>query len=69
MTVHKAQGMTVERLYVNLRKGNFAPALAYSSISRVRDPKNLQVIGFSENVVQADDKANEYYETLNKCTK
>ena len=45
ITVHKAQGMTVDRAVLNLNNRDFAPGLSYVVVSRV---KTLQGILFEE---------------------
>ncbi|MEZ5922981.1 MAG: AAA family ATPase [Hyphomicrobiaceae bacterium] len=36
LTIHKAQGMTLDRVFIDLRRGTFAHGQAYVALSRVR---------------------------------
>ncbi len=47
MTIHKAQGQTLEIVYVNLAFA-FAHGQAYVALSRVKDPNHLHLIGYDE---------------------
>ena len=46
ITVHKAQGMTVEKAVLNLSSRDFVPGLSYVAVSRV---KTLRGILFEES--------------------
>ena len=48
MTVHKAQGKTLEAVKVHCRK-EFAPGHLYVATSRVKSKDHLRVIGFNKN--------------------
>ncbi len=41
LTIHKAQGMTLDRVYVDLRRGTFAHGQAYVALSRARTLQGL----------------------------
>ena len=45
MTIHKAQGQTLEIVYVNLAFA-FAHGQAYVALSRVKDPNHFHLIGY-----------------------
>ena len=65
MTVHRAQGMTLDRVRVNARSMR-TPALLYTALSRVRSMGGLQIAGgkvSAENVV-AHPQVVAYYHTL-----
>lgn len=45
-TVHRTQGLTLDRVQVDIRDGFFGfPGMAYVAISRVRTPEGLRVVG------------------------
>jgi len=44
-TVHKAQGMTLDRAAVDIEK-SFAPGQAYVALSRCRSPEGLELLGW-----------------------
>ena len=60
MTIHKSQGQTIERLRVDLSKC-FMNGQVYTALSRISDPKYLQIINFPLNRLWCDWKVREYY--------
>lgn len=50
LTIHAAQGMSLDKLVLDLRDGCFSPAQAYVGLSRARDPDRLQVIGWNSSL-------------------
>lgn len=62
-TIHKAQGMTLDKLMVNLSQ-LWEPGQAYVAISRVVDPKNLRVEDWSPSSFKFDPIVQKFYETL-----
>lgn len=69
MTVHRAQGMTLDRVRVNARSMR-TPALLYTALSRVRSMAGLQIAGgkvSAENIV-AHPQVIAYYNTLQEIT-
>jgi len=63
MTIHKSQGQTVERLRVDLSKC-FMSGQIYTALSRVSDPKYLQIINFPYNRLWCSSKVREYYQLI-----
>lgn len=48
-TVHKSQGLTLDRVQLDLRNHFFSqPAMAYVSVSRCRTPEGLRIVGGAE---------------------
>jgi ATP-dependent exoDNAse (exonuclease V) alpha subunit len=46
LTVHKTQGLTLERAQVSLSERFMSqPAMVYVALSRVRSPEGLSIIG------------------------
>jgi ATP-dependent DNA helicase PIF1 len=63
ITIHKSQGQTIPRLYVDLNRV-FECGQAYVALSRCTDPSFLQVIGFSKDIVKVDAECLHYYEPI-----
>lgn len=62
-TIHKAQGMTLDRLMVNLN-ALWEPGHAYVAISRVIDPSNLRVEAWQPSSIKADPIVEQFYRSL-----
>jgi len=60
LSIHKAQGQTLERVKVDLRKV-FEKGQAYVALSRATNMQGLQVIGFDANKVMAHEKVKGFY--------
>ncbi|CAE6405511.1 unnamed protein product [Rhizoctonia solani] len=59
LTIHRAQGQTIDRLRVDLAK-TFAPGQAYVAISRCKTLDGLQVVNFSPSSVFVNNKVIEW---------
>lgn len=59
MSIHKAQGQTLDYACVNLR-GIFTEGQAYTAISRARTMGGLQITNFSRSAVLTDQSALRY---------
>jgi hypothetical protein len=70
ITIHKSQGMSLERVYVKLGNGCFAHGQLYTALSRCRFLKTLQLERhlFAEDVI-VDQAVADFYETLEQPTK
>jgi hypothetical protein len=64
MTIHKAQGTTLERIYVDLGKNIFAYGQAYVALSRTKSLENLFLLDFKPEHIKADPQAIEFYRNL-----
>jgi ATP-dependent DNA helicase PIF1 len=62
-TIHKSQGMTLDRLAVDLKK-LWEPGQAYVALSRITNPDNLYLTGWQDSSVKADSLVTRYYQTL-----
>ena len=60
LTIHRAQGMTIDRVIVDLPKA-FAPGHAYVAFSRVRSLDGLSLERFSEASLCASIKVKKFY--------
>lgn len=63
LSIHKAQGQTLERVTVNLGKV-FEKGQAYVALSRATCQEGLRVIGFDRHKVMAHPKVVEFYDKL-----
>jgi len=63
LSVHKSQGMTIEKLVVSLEK-SFEYGMAYVALSRATSLQGLQLLDFDPRVIRAHPKVLEFYSTL-----
>lgn len=66
LSIHKAQGQTLERVKVDLGKV-FEKGQAYVALSRATSMKGLQVVGFSAGKVMAHEKVRTFYTSLSRA--
>lgn len=64
-TIHKAQGMTLDRLIVNL-SNLWEPGQAYVALSRVTDPDNLYLESWQSRSIKSDPLVSRFYNQLMK---
>jgi ATP-dependent DNA helicase PIF1 len=62
-TIHKAQGMTVDRLAVDLRR-LWEPGQAYVALSRVRSGDGLTLFGWDKDSIKVDPQVLQFHEEL-----
>lgn len=65
LTVHKAQGMSLDRAVVDLR-GVFEAGQAYVAISRLRSLEGMMLVGFTSSCIRAHPAALEFYRKLDE---
>lgn len=65
LSIHKAQGQTLERVKVDLGKV-FEKGQAYVALSRATSMQGLQVLRFDARKVMAHDKVRTFYQNLTK---
>jgi len=63
ISIHKAQGQTLERVKVDLGKV-FEKGQAYVALSRATSQNGLQIMRFDPKRVMAHDKVRSFYESL-----
>lgn len=63
MTIHKAQGTTLDQMHVDLRK-IWEPGQAYVALSRVRTPKGLYIEGWSPRAIFCDREVADFHRSL-----
>lgn len=62
-TIHKSQGMTLDKAVVDLR-ALWEPGHAYVALSRLKSSKGLRLIGWSPRSIMAEKKVQEFYSKL-----
>eukprot|EP00985_Skeletonema_marinoi_P001093 scaffold446_cov142-Skeletonema_marinoi.AAC.1 len=64
ISIHKSQGLTIERLLVNL-VDCFAVGQAYVACSRGKDMESMTLKNFKPNEIKTSDKVKKFYRSLN----
>ena len=64
LTIHKSQGMTLERALINAGRFIFSPGQTYTALSRVRSLEGLSLVDFDPNKVIVDPSVVEFYKNL-----
>lgn len=63
LTIHKCQGMTLERLHTDLSRA-FGYGMVYVALSRVKSLEGLHLSGFKEWKIKAHPKVLQFYKRL-----
>jgi len=66
ITIHKAQGMTLDFVKTDIGNSIFEFGQAYVVLSRIRNLDGLSLINIDYNKIRAHPKVIEYYETLSE---
>lgn len=61
MTIHKSQGMSIDRAEIDLGDSVFSKGQAYVALSRLRSFNGLALISFSKAAIKADDRVVAWY--------
>jgi ATP-dependent DNA helicase PIF1 len=64
ITIHKAQGMTLEYLKTDIGSSIFEYGQAYVVLSRIKNIEGLSLINIDYSKIKADPKILKYYENL-----
>ena len=67
LTIHKAQGTTLDAMTVDLR-GLWEPGQAYVALSRARDPSKIWIEGWSAKSIFLDKQVYQFHRELVKPT-
>lgn len=65
LSVHKCQGMTLDRVETNLSRA-FGHGMVYVALSRVKSLQGLRLIGFDPSRIKTLPVVARFYEGLNK---
>jgi ATP-dependent DNA helicase PIF1 len=64
LTIHKSQGMTLERAQIDAGKFIFCPGQTYTALSRVRSLEGLSLVDFDPNKVLIDPSVVSFYQSI-----
>lgn len=64
ITVHKSQGMTLDRVFVKLGREVFSPGQAYTALSRVTGPDGLVLERFDRRSIKSHPKVLAFYKAF-----
>ena len=65
ITIHKAQGATLEQAEIDIGNGIFECGQTYVALSRVRSIEGLFLTGFDPSRIKVSKKVQKYYERFN----
>jgi len=70
VTIHKAQGKTLDRVFVDFGNRAFAPGQVYVALSRVRSINDLRLArSIREEEVRCDPNVSTFYQQLKQMTR
>jgi ATP-dependent DNA helicase PIF1 len=64
LTIHKSQGMTLDRAQIDAGKFIFSPGQTYTALSRVRSLEGLSLVDFDPNKVLIDPSVVAFYQSI-----
>lgn len=64
LTIHKSQGMTLDRAQIDAGRFIFCPGQTYTALSRVRSLEGLSLVDFDPNKVLIDPSVIEFYREI-----
>ena len=63
-TIHKSQGLSLDRVRISLDRTVFAEGQAYVALSRVRGLDGLSLVSFEPESIKANAKVKEFYNSI-----
>lgn len=64
ITLHRCQGMTLDRVELELDDRIFEPGQAYVALSRVKEMMSLELLAFTDKAIRAHPKVVQFYDRL-----
>ena len=64
ITVHKSQGLTLNKAIIDLGESNFTHGQGYVALSRLRKLKDIKLISFDKNVFKQDTEVKDFYDSI-----
>lgn len=64
LTIHKSQGMTLDRAQIDAGRYVFTSGQTYTALSRVRNLDSLSLIDFEPSKIKVDPVVSQFYESL-----
>ena len=65
-TIHKVQGLTLDKIVVDMKGTRFSPGQAYVAFSRVKKREGLYIVNFNEKAIKASKDVKDEMERLNE---
>ena len=64
-TIHKVQGLTLDEIVVDLKRGRFSPGQAYVAFSRVKTLQGLHILNFNASQIKKSTDVQDEMSRLN----